>query len=127
MKKILLYGIDQQRISTISGIASVMSDELHVVKNQELSEKVIDILEKEAHPHFTEEPVRNLELCMFAGFDREGIFTFIEELRKTGIRRPVFATVTANNLEWNFEKVLVDVNQEHIEMQKMNSSETKND
>ena len=53
MKKILLYGIDQQRISTISGIASGMSDELHVVKNQELSEKVIDILEKEAQPHFT--------------------------------------------------------------------------
>ena len=67
MKKILLYGIDQQRISTISGIASELSDELHVVKNQELSEKVIEILEKEAHPHFTEEPVRNLELCMFAG------------------------------------------------------------
>jgi len=127
MKKILLYGIDEQRLNVISGITPTFCDEVHVVKNNELSEKVIDILEKESNPDFSEEPLNKLELCMFAGFDKSGIFEFIDVIKKTGIKRPVFATVTSNNLEWSFERVLVDVNEEHIEMQNMNAANQKND
>ncbi len=125
MKKILVYGIDEQRLGVISGIASNFCDEVHFVKNSELSERVIDILEKEADPKFSEQPLNELELCMFGGFDRESIFEFIDMMKETGIKRPVFATVTSNNLEWDFERVLVDVNQEHIEMQKMNATNAK--
>ncbi|MGB5822434.1 MAG: DUF3783 domain-containing protein [Proteocatella sp.] len=120
MKKILLYGIDETRIRGIIDIASSYSKEIHVVKNSELKEKVLDILDKQTNTNIDEAPVLGMELCMFAGFDRESIFGFIEDMKKTSIRRPVFATVTQNNLEWEFERVLVDVNKEHIEMQKMN-------
>jgi len=120
MRKILLYGIDEIRIKGIIDIASSYSKEIHIVKNNELKEKVLYILEKQTDTNIDEEPVLNMELCMFAGFDKESIFAFIDDMKKTSFKRPVFATVTQNNLEWEFERVLVDVNKEHIEMQKNN-------
>lgn len=118
MKKILLYGIDKNRVDIISKIAQSYTGNIHIVKNRELEEKVIDILEKESDLNLENKREKELELCMFAGFDKDSIFGFIDELRNTGINRPVFATVTQNNLQWQFQKVLVDVNEEHLEMTK---------
>lgn len=118
MKKILLYGIDQNRAEVILKTAQSYTGNIHIVKNDELDTKVIDILEKESDFSFEASNKIKLELCMFAGFDRDSVFGFIDKLRATQIKRPVFATVTQNNLQWKFEKVLVDVNQEHLEMTK---------
>jgi hypothetical protein len=43
MKKILLYGIDKNRVDIISKIAQSYTGNIHIVKNRELEEKVIDI------------------------------------------------------------------------------------
>lgn len=118
MKKILLYGLDEIRAEVVCKIAKKYTENIHVVKNAELEETVIDILEKESDFSFDEIPLKKLDLCMFAGFDKDNIFKFIDDLKKTEIKRPVFATVTQNNLQWKFEKVLLDVNQEHLEMTK---------
>lgn len=118
MKKILLYGIDKNRADIILDTAKNYTDSIHIVKNAELDEIVLDILEKESDVSFESSNKLELELCMFAGFDRESVFGFIDKLKETQIKRPVFATVTQNNLQWKFEKVLLDVNQEHLEMTK---------
>ncbi len=118
MKKILLYGIDKNRADIILDTAKNYTDSIHIVKNAELDEIVLDILEKESDFSFEVFNELQLELCMFAGFDRESVFGFIDKLKETQIKRPVFATVTQNNLQWKFSKVLLDVNQEHLEMTK---------
>lgn len=120
MKKILLYGIDEIRAQKIVDIALTYSKEIHIVKNSELKDSILDILNRQTNMDMEKEHAINMELCMFAGFDKENIFEFIDDMKKISIKRPVFATVTQNNLEWEFEKVLVDVNKEHVEMQKMN-------
>lgn len=118
MKKILLYGIDKNRADIILDTAKNYTDSIHIVKNAELDEIVLDILEKESDVSFESSNKLELELCMFAGFDKDAVFGFIDKLKETQIKRPVFATVTQSNLQWKFEKVLLDVNQEHLEMTK---------
>ncbi len=115
MKKILLYGIKQENIMKIVPILQDSGARVHLLKNHELHEILLDVLESEERFEY-EEPEYAMSLCLFAGYNKEEIFQVIGKMTEEKIEKPVFATVTQKNIDWKIGRLLVDVNQEHIEM-----------
>ncbi len=118
MKKNLLYGISQENLMKIVPILQDQGARVHLLKNDELNEILLDVLEKTETFEF-EEPKYPMSLCLFAGYSRGEIYEVIDALTSEKIKKPVFATVTEKNLSWQVGRILVDVNQEHLEMQRM--------
>lgn len=117
MKKILLYGIDEEVLKILLSILKNTTDKIHLVKNDELEEVLFNLLEREENIEF-EEPKYNMSLCLFAGYQREEVFNIIDDIKRYKIKRPVFAMVTKQNINWKIGRILVDTNQDHIEMNK---------
>ena len=115
MKKILFYGISIEDISCITSILNKDEDDVHLIKNNELNEFLLDVLKKESNIDF-ESPEYNMSLCLFSGYTREEVFDIIDKVKKLNIKRPVFAVVTDININWKIGSILVDVNRDHMEM-----------
>lgn len=119
MKKVLLYGIEDERLEVIAPIIKNINSQLHIIKNSELDDIVIDILEKDCDLENESFKILKMDVCMFAGFSKEEIFKVIDTLKEIDIKRPVFATATQTNLNWEIGKLILDVNREHAEMNNM--------
>ncbi len=118
MKKVLLYGLDGENLAEIKNIFEERETRVHLLKNQELHEVLLNVLEKE-ESHELEAPEYPMTLCLFAGYTKDEIYEVIGTMTEKNLKKPVFATVTKNNIEWKIGRLLVDVNEEHIEMQKL--------
>lgn len=118
MKKILLYGLDQQKLMQIVPVLQDSGARVHLLKNKELHEELLSVLESEETFEY-EDPDYEMTLCLFAGYSKDEIYEVIDRLTQLGVKKPVFATVTSKNIHWKIGRLLVDVNQEHIEMQRM--------
>lgn len=118
MKKVLIYGVEK---NVLDALIPVFDEEaiLHFIKNFELEELLLDVLEKEADSEY-EEADYKMTICIFAGHSREEVFATIDRIKLQNIKRPVFAMVTKNNINWKIGRILVDANQDHIEMNKGN-------
>lgn len=115
MKKVLLYGVDKTRIDIVKPIFEDTGAIIHLLRNIELHNTLIDVLESDVNL-ILEEPEYNMNICIFAGYERKEIFDTIDRLKELKIKLPVFATVTKNNLNWKIGRILVDTNQEHEEL-----------
>lgn len=117
MKKVLIYGVEKEVLNSLMPIFNEDSASLHFIKNFELEEILLDVLEKEANSDY-EKPDYKMTICIFASYSREEVFHTIDKIKLLDIQRPVFAMVTKNNISWKIGRILVDANQDHIEMNK---------
>lgn len=118
MKKILLYGLDQKRLMKVVPVLQDSGASVHLLKNEELHKELLSVLESEESFEY-EDPDYEMTLCLFAGYSKDEIYEVIAQLTQLGIKKPVFATVTEKNIHWKIGRLLVDVNQEHVEMQRI--------
>ena len=119
MKKILLYGLDAETTGQLMSILEGTGAKVHLLTNDNLHQVLLEVLEAEENQAY-EEPKYNMTVCIFAGYNKDEIYETIDKIRAAKIKRPVFATVTEKNIHWKVGAMITDVNQEHIEMQKMN-------
>lgn len=115
LKKILLYGVAKDNLPKIIPVLEKSGARVHLLSNEQLHETLMDVLESEESLEFVD-PQYPMSLCLFAAYTKEEIYQVIGELTELKIEKPVFATVTKKNIEWKVGRLLVDVNQEHIEM-----------
>lgn len=125
MKKVLLYGINRENLMVMTPIIRESGAAVHLLKNEELHKVLLDVLESEESFEI-EDPKYPMTLCLFAGFNKEEIYGVIGEFTKVNVQKPVFATVTQNNINWKVGQVMTDVNQEHAEMTKIAKDQQEN-
>ncbi|MDO4710480.1 MAG: DUF3783 domain-containing protein [Peptostreptococcaceae bacterium] len=118
MKKILLYGVDQENLMKIVPVLQDSGARVHLLKNEELHQELLEVLDSDECFEY-EEPHYDMSLCLFGGYTKDEIYDVIGQLSGLGVKKPVFATVTQKNIHWKIGRLLVDVNQEHAEMQKL--------
>lgn len=118
MKKILLYGIVEENLIKISKIFQDQNVKVHWLKNRELHQELLEVLESGECLDY-EEAEYPMSLCLFAGYSKDDIYDTIAKIGELKIEKPVFATVTQKNIHWKIGRLLVDVNQEHIEMTRL--------
>ena len=124
MKKVLLYGMDDETSRDVQKIFEERKTRVHFLKNQELHEVLLDVLEREESLEM-EMPEYPMTLCLFAGYSKDEIYEVIGAMTDRRLKKPVFATVTKNNIAWKIGRLLVDVNEEHIEMQRLMSQKSE--
>lgn len=124
MKKVLLYGMDDETSRDVQKIFEERETRVHFLKNQELHEVLLDVLEREESLEM-EMPEYPMTLCLFAGYSKDEIYEVIGAMTDRRLKKPVFATVTKNNIAWKIGRLLVDVNEEHIEMQRLMSQKSE--
>lgn len=120
MKKVLLYGLSEATMQELTVLLEELGALVHWLKNEELHEVLLSVLEKDEAQCY-ESPKYPMTVCIFAGYDKDGIYEVIDHIRAAGLQRPVFATVTKNNIRWKIGQLITDVNMEHAEMQKMST------
>lgn len=118
MKKVLLYGLDQDSTQKLQSIFEGLDTKVHFLKNEDLHKTLIEVLEA-AEEDLYEAPNYKMTVCIFAGYDKDGIYAAIDRIKEAGLPRPVFATVTQNNINWKIGALVTDVNQEHMEMMRL--------
>lgn len=118
MKKVLLYGLDQGNTLKLGSIFEELDTRVHFLKNEDLHKTLIEVLESDEEDLY-EAPIYNMTVCIFAGYSKDQIYEAIDKIKGEGLRRPVFATVTQNNINWKIGALITDVNQEHMEMMKI--------
>lgn len=121
MKKTLLYGLDAETTGQLVSILEGTGAKVHLLKNAELHQVLLDVLEAEEQQSY-EEPKYNMTVCIFAGYSKDEIYETIDIIRAAKIKRPVFATVTQKNIHWKIGAMITDVNMEHEEMQKISQN-----
>ncbi len=122
MKKVLLYAINPAEKDDFVNILKDSGAKVHLLKNEDLHKVLLDVLESEESLEY-EEPKYNMTLCLFAGYNKEEIYSVIDKLTEKGMTKPVFATVTQKNIHWKIGALMTDVNMEHQEMAKIKRPE----
>lgn len=117
---ILVYGFVGKDFIKLKNLCNMigMRDIVQVDKDmvEEKLQNIIDgnIIKAKSEPLLTE---RAIVLNAFSG---QKLHTFLENFKRTGIKRPLIATVTPTSITWTFRELIEELQKEREAIVKMN-------
>lgn len=120
MEKILLYGLDAQRQTTVKELLhSAGFNDIIFLNKEDACLKAgylhgLDGYSKEICT--PKEEVHAVEFMMISGFDRNGINRLFEVFKSAMLPRPVTSALTEINKDWVLGDIINEVYEEHLMM-----------
>jgi hypothetical protein len=111
---LLLYGIaETEAIRIRDSLSASLPDTIELLSATGHEKSIIrDFLENTPEQIFA---IRNIRFLMFLGFEDTDIQSALAAFPKD-VARPIFCTLTENNLSWTFEYLAEHLAEEHERM-----------
>lgn len=114
---IIIYGIDDNKLSEIKKVNKKYNYSIIKVKDNETYCTVEDIIFSNTEKCYIEdtEPI-DIEFLLFVNIINEGLYDFIADLKTIGLYFPNKAILTPTNLKWKLRRLLAENKEEHVVM-----------
>lgn len=116
-KIIIVYGIDDNKLSVIEEVSRKFGYSIRQVKENETYCTIEEIIYDNTENCIVEntKPV-DIEFLLFVNILNEGLYDFIGELKSKGLYFPNKAILTPTNLKWKLRRLLSENKEEHVVM-----------
>lgn len=114
--KVLCFNISGETLRLLTLAAEAAGAAICVVAPADFSQSVgavLGVFPKEKALCLT--PFRE-EMLIMSSFDRERMESFLEALKRRGVRIPYKAMVTPTNLFWHCDALLAELKKEHAQL-----------
>ncbi|MFR9276844.1 MAG: DUF3783 domain-containing protein [Peptoniphilus senegalensis] len=111
MKKILLYGLEEEKTKITEKVASEFGIEINKVAKEDMEKKVGDLFYLDLRENFPVEDEN--KLMVFSDFDRNILRDFLIALKKEGVMLDNKCVLTETNANWTFAFLLGHIADEH--------------
>lgn len=117
MEKILLYGLNTERATTVKTLLQTAGfEDVTLLAEGDVHYKAgylhgLDGYEREHFP--LKETLPSAEFMMISGFDKEGIHCLFQAFKDSGCPRPVTSALTEINRDWVLGDIICEVCEEH--------------
>ena len=110
-RKLLGYRLSEPHRASVSAAAQVFGAE--AIFTEDAAAPLCTLLGEGEAPaaEVTEAPEN--ECLLIAGFDRQALGEFVDQLREMGVRIPLKAAYTRHNRGWNFSQLVAELKKEH--------------
>ena len=117
MTKVLLYNVkDDYDLEKFTKLASAKDIDIIQVSKDEIDQKVGYLLGEDGYEKsdekLGEDPSLDFDFVLFAGFDRDLLFDFLDEMRENGLAIQHKAGETVNNVKWTLRELLTENDKE---------------
>ncbi len=111
-KKVLIGGFSHDVVDALKGIHSQY--DFYFLTNEDENIKVSDVLVK---TESIGEPL-DIKIVLLNGLSREEIYAFIENYKKLGLPKALFAMITQHSINWTLRDLIYHLIEEEKEMRK---------
>jgi hypothetical protein len=121
--KILIYGYTQEERKDLGDFLNKSNEDEYMIVEKFLlnntpedllsdawSKKDIDFDSNSNYP--------DVKFMLLCGFSQKEIHDFLDKFKQHGAQRPLMATLTPTNINWQLKNLIKDVYQEHMLMSK---------
>lgn len=111
MKKILLYGLEEEKTKITEKVASEFGIEINKVAKEDMEKKVGELFELDLRENSPVEDEN--KLMVFSDFDRNILRDFLIALKKEGVMLDNKCVLTETNANWTFAFLMGHIRDEH--------------
>lgn len=111
MKKILLYGLEEEKTKITEDVAREFGIEINKITKNNLDKKVGDLFDLDLRENEIEEGQD--QLMVFSDFDRNILQDFLIALKKEGVMVDHKCVLTETNENWTFAFLMGHIKDEH--------------
>lgn len=111
MKKILLYGLEEEKTKITEKVASEFGIEINKIAKKDLDKKVGDLFNLDLTENDLVEDEN--KLMVFSDFDRNILQDFLIALKKEGVIVDHKCVLTKTNADWTFAFLMGHIADEH--------------
>lgn len=111
MKKILLYGLEEEKTKITEKVASEFGIEINKIAKKDLDKKVGDLFDLDLTENDLVEDEN--KLMVFSDFDRNILQDFLIALKKEGVMVDHKCVLTKTNADWTFAFLMGHIADEH--------------
>ena len=121
--KILIYGYKQEERKDLGDFLNKSNeDEYMIVEKFLLDNTPEDLLSdawaKKSIDFDSNNNYPDVKFMLLCGFSQKEIHDFLDKFKQHGLQRPLMATLTPTNINWQLKNLIKDVYQEHMLMSK---------
>ena len=111
MKKILLYGLEEEKTKITENVANEFGIEINKIAKKDLDKKVGDLFNLDLGENDLVEDEN--KLMVFSDFDRNILQDFLIALKKEGVMVDHKCVLTKTNADWTFAFLMGHIADEH--------------
>lgn len=111
MKKILLYGLEEEKTKITEKVASEFGIEINKVAKEDMNKKVGELFDLDLRENSPVEDEN--KLMVFSDFDRNILRDFLIALKKESIMLDNKCVLTETNSDWTFAFLMGHIRDEH--------------
>lgn len=111
MKKILLYGLEEEKTKITENVAREFGIEINKIAKNNLDKKVGDLFNLDLRESDIVEDEN--KLMVFSDFDRNILQDFLIALKKEGVMVDHKCVLTETNANWTFDFLMGHIRDEH--------------
>lgn len=111
MKKILLYGLEEEKTKITENVASEFGIEINKIAKKDLDKKVGELFNLDLGENDLVEDEN--KLMVFSDFDRNILQDFLIALKKEGVMVDHKCVLTETNADWTFAFLMGHIADEH--------------
>ncbi|MFR7873545.1 DUF3783 domain-containing protein [Peptoniphilus grossensis] len=111
MKKILLYGLEEEKTKITENVAREFGIEINKIEKNNLDKKVGDLFDFDLRENDIVEDEN--KLMVFSDFDRNILQDFLIALKKEGVMVDHKCVLTETNANWTFAFLMGHIRDEH--------------
>ena len=111
MKKILLYGLENEKTKITENVANEFGIEINKIAKKDLDKKVGDLFNLDLGENDLVEDEN--KLMVFSDFDRNILQDFLIALKKEGVMVDHKCVLTKTNADWTFAFLMGHIADEH--------------
>ena len=111
MKKILLYGLEEEKTKITENVASEFGIEINKVAKEDMNKKVGELFDLDLRENSPVEDEN--KLMVFSDFDRNILRDFLIALKKEGVMVDNKCVLTETNSAWTFAFLMGHIADEH--------------
>ena len=111
MKKILLYGLEEEKTKITENVASEFGIEINKVAKEDMNKKVGELFDLDLRENSPVEDEN--KLMVFSDFDRNILQDFLIALKKEGVMVDHKCVLTETNAAWTFDFLMGHIADEH--------------
>lgn len=121
--KILIYGYTQEERKDLGDFLQKSNeDDYMIIEKFLLDNKVEDFLgdqwTRNSIDYDSNSNYPDIKFMLLCGFSQKEIHDFLNKFKEYQVQRPLMATLTSTNKNWQFKNLIKDVYQEHLIMSK---------
>ena len=121
--KILVYGYTQEERKKLGDFLQKSNEDEYMIVEKFLLDNTVEELlgnewSKKAIDYNSNNNYPDIKFMLLCGFSQKEIHDFLDKFKKYEMQRPLMATLTLTNKNWQLKNLIKDVYQEYMIMSK---------